>query len=133
MISWAVNTTSTALRNAFTSNVPSASMNFIRFSDARLHALLSRCMYSEHGFEALMRPVAGHVCHSLIVVSYCMPGSAHSHAAWAISRISSRARTVSTVSSVMTAFSFQSWSCSNAFMNSSVTRTELFAFWYWIE
>jgi hypothetical protein len=41
-----------------------------------------------------------------------MPGSAHSHAAWAISRINSRARTVSTVSSVMTAFSFQSWSCS---------------------
>ena len=37
------------------------------------------------------------------------------------------------VSSVMTAFSFQSWSCSKAFMNSSVTRTELFAFWYWIE
>ena len=112
MISWAVNTTSTALRNALTSKVPSVSMNFIRFSEARLHALLSRCMYSEHGFEALIRPVAGHVCHSLIVVSYCMPGSAHSHAAWAISRISSRARTVSTVSSVMTAFSFQSWSCS---------------------
>ena len=42
--------------------------------------------------------MAGQVCHSLIVVSYCMPGSAHSHAAWAISRISSRARTVSTVS-----------------------------------
>ena len=57
-----------------------------------MHALLSRCMYSEHGFEALIRPVAGHVCHSLIVVSYCMPGSAHSHAAWAISRIRSRAR-----------------------------------------
>ena len=53
-------------------------------------------MYSEHGFDALMRPDAGHVCHSLIVVSYCMPGSAHSHAACAISRISSRARTVST-------------------------------------
>ena len=105
----------------------------MRFSDARLHAELSRCMYSEHGLDALMRPDAGHVCHSLIVVSYCMPGSAHSHAACAISRISSRARTVSTVSPVMTALSFQSWSCSNARMNSSVTRTELFAFWYWIE
>ncbi len=53
----------------------------MRFSEARLHALLSRCMYSLHGFDALIRPEAGHVCHSLIVVSYCMPGSAHSQAA----------------------------------------------------
>ena len=53
----------------------------MRFSDARLHAELSRCMYSEHGLDALMRPDAGHVCHSLIVVSYCMPGSAHAQAA----------------------------------------------------
>ena len=90
-------------------------------------------MYSEHGFEPLIRPEAGHVCHSLIVVSYCMPGSAHSQAACAISRISSRARTVSIVSSVLTALSRQSASCSKACMNSSVTRTELFAFWYWIE
>ncbi len=98
-----------------------------------MHALLSRCMYSEHGLLALIRPLAGQVCHSLIVVSYCMPGSAHSHAAFAMSRMSSRARTVSTVSPVITVLSFQSWSCSYARMNSSVTRTELFAFWYWIE
>src|SRR5512144_2028699 len=104
----------------------------MRFRLARLHALLPRCMYSEHGFEPLIRPDAGHVCHSLIVVSYCMPGSAHSHAACAMSRISSRARTVSIGSAVMTALSFQSWSFSYAFMNSSVTRTELLAFWYWI-
>src|SRR4051812_4285368 len=115
------------------SKFPSSSMNFIRLSDARLHAELSRCMYSEHGFDALIRPDAGHVCHSLIVVSYCIPGSAHSHAACAISRIRSRARTVSTVSPVVTALSFQSWSFSYALRNSSVTRTELFAFWYWIE
>src|SRR3712207_6775579 len=31
------------------------------------------------------------------------------------------------------AVSFQSWPFSAAFMNSSVTRTELLAFWYWIE
>src|SRR6187402_431180 len=105
----------------------------MRLSDARLHAELSRCMYSLHGLEPLIRPDAGHVCHSLIVVSYCMPGSAHCHAASAISRIRSRARSVSTVSSVVMAFSFQSWSCSKARMNSSVTRTELFAFWYWID
>ena len=100
----------------------------MRLSDARLHAELSRCMYSLHGLEPLIRPDAGHVCHSLMVVSYCMPGSAHCHAASAIWRIRSRARTVATVSSLVTAFSFQSWSCSNARMNSSVTRTELLAF-----
>ena len=33
-------------------------------------------MYSEHGFDALMRAVFGEVCQSLIVVSYCMPGIA---------------------------------------------------------
>src|SRR5262245_19145141 len=108
-------------------------MNFIRFSDARLQAELSRCMYSLHGLEPLIRPLAGHVCHSLIVVSYCIPGSAHSQAACATSRIRSRARVVSTVSPQVTAFSFQSWSCSNPRMNSSVTLTELLAFWYWIE
>ena len=31
------------------------------------------------GFDALMRPSAGQVCHSLIVVSYCTPGSAQDH------------------------------------------------------
>src|SRR5919204_5709023 len=133
MISWAVNTTSTARLNEATSKFPSPSRNFRRFSDARLQALLSRCMYSEHGLLALMRPDAGHVCHSLIVVSYCMPGSAHSQAASAISRMRARARTVSTASPEVTALSFQSWSDSYACMNSSVTRTELFAFWYWIE
>ena len=38
-------------------------------------------MYSEHGLLALMRSVFGHVCQSLMVVSYCTPGSAHHHAA----------------------------------------------------
>ena len=63
----------------------------MRFSEARLHAESSTCMYSEHGFDALMRPEFGDVCHWLIVVSYWTPGSAQRHAASAISRISSRA------------------------------------------
>ena len=37
-------------------------------------------MYSLHGLEALIRPDSGVVCQSLMVVSYCMPGSAHSQA-----------------------------------------------------
>ena len=41
-------------------------------------------MYSEHGLDAVIRPVSGFVCQSLIVSSYWMPGSAHSHAALAI-------------------------------------------------
>ena len=47
-------------------------------------------MYSEHGLDAVIRPVSGLVCQSLIVSSYWMPGSAHSHAALAILRNSSR-------------------------------------------
>src|SRR5436305_13330317 len=100
---------------------------------ARLHAELSRCMYSEHGLLALMRPAFFAVCQRLIVVSYCMPGSAHSHADWAIWLMSSRAFSVFTGSPLVTALSCQSRSSRTACMNCSVTRTELFAFWYWIE
>ena len=57
-------------------------------------------MYSEHGFDALMRPEFGDVCHWLIVVSNWTPGSAQRQAASAISRISSRAGSVSTGSPV---------------------------------
>ena len=111
-----------------------ARRNFIRLSDARLQAESSTCMYSEHGFDALIRPEFGHVCHWLIVVSYWTPGSAQRHAASAISRISSRAWTGSPIGSpVVRAIRCQSSSSSTARMNSSVTRTELLAFWYWIE
>ena len=91
-------------------------------------------MYSEHGFEALMRPEFGDVCHWLIVVSYWTPGSAQRHAARAIFIISSRAGIGSPIGSpVARAIVFHSASSSTACMNSSVTRTELLAFWYWIE
>src|SRR5258706_624052 len=100
---------------------------------ARLHAELSRCMYSEHGLLALIRPVFEAVCQRLIVVSNCMPGSAHSHADWLIWRMRSPARTVFTGSPVLTAFTFQSRSSMTARLNAAVTRTHLFAFLYWIE
>ena len=124
---------STAWLKRSTSSVPSGRRNFIRLSDARLHAESSTCMYSEHGLDALMRPEFGDVCHWLIVVSYCTPGSAQRHAASAISRMSSRAGTVATGSPLTRPTRCQSWSCSTACMNSSVSRTELFAFWYWME
>jgi hypothetical protein len=87
-------------------------------------------MYSLHGLDALMRPVFDAVCQRLTVVSYCMPGSAHSHADCAICRMRSRAFSVFTVSPDCTARRFQSRSSTTACMNSSVTRTELLAFWY---
>ena len=51
----------------------------------------------------------------------------------AIWRIRSRDFIVFTGSPVLTAFNAQSRSSTTACMKSSVTRTELFAFWYWIE
>src|SRR5438034_11595820 len=69
-----------AALNRSTLNVPSAPSpaarrNFIRLMLARLQAVLSRNMYSLHGLLALMRPLLGQVCHLLMVVSYCTPGS----------------------------------------------------------
>jgi hypothetical protein len=90
-------------------------------------------MYSEHGLDALIRDVFGSVCHLLIVVSYWTPGSADCHAASAMSRISFFASTVSTTLPSVRAVRFHSPPVSTASMNASVTRTELFAFWYWIE
>src|SRR4051794_8736774 len=69
-MSIAVMTSSTDFTKVFESKVPSDLRNVMRFSDARLHELLSRLMYSEHGLDALMRPVSGLVCQSLIVSSY---------------------------------------------------------------
>ena len=45
----------------------------------------------------------------------------------------SRARTVLTTSPLVTARRCQSASSTTACMNSSVTRTELLAFWYWTD
>src|SRR5690349_19860380 len=130
-MSIAVMTSSTAFTKFFESNVPSFLRNFMRFSDARLHELLSRLMYSEHGLDALIRPVSGLVCQSLIVSSYWMPGSAHSHAAWVTLRNRVLASTVSMNEPSMRARSPNSVPSSTARMNSSETRTELLAFWYW--
>ena len=62
--------TSTARSNCPTWNSSvSGSRNFIRFRLARLQAELSTCRYSEQGLLALIRPVAGQVCQSFMVVS----------------------------------------------------------------
>src|SRR3954469_13271740 len=124
---------STALAKHSESNVSSSLRNFIRLSDARLHDELSRCMYSLHGLDAVIRPVSGQVCQSLMVPSYWMPGSAHAQAACAILRNSVLASTVSMTSPVLRPRRPKSLPSSTARMNSSLTRIELLAFWYWTE
>src|SRR5450756_1781157 len=132
-MSIAVMTSSTAFSKVAASKVSSSRRNFIRFNEARLHEELSRCMYSLHGFDAVMRPDSGLVCQSLMVESYWSPGSAHSHAAEAILRNRSCASMVSTTRPSLRARKPNDPPSSTARMNSSVTRTELFAFWYWTE
>jgi hypothetical protein len=129
MISCARMVTSTAFLNDSVSKASVGRANLRRFSDARLHAELSRNMYSEHGFEALMRSVPEQVCQLLMVVSYCMPGSPHSQAACEMARHSSRALKVPIGRPSRTARVVHSRSFCTASMNSSVTRIELFEFW----
>ena len=85
-------------------------------------------MYSEHGFEALMRAVFLDVCQVLMVVSNCMPGSPQRQVASAISRSKSRALKRFTGVPVPTALVQKSVPFSQASMNSSLARTELLAF-----
>src|SRR6476619_3157668 len=132
-MSIAVMISSTQRANRGASNEPSSLRNFSRLSDARLHEELSSDMYSEHGLDAVIRPVSGLVCQSLMVSSYCRPGSAQAHAALLILVNSSRASIVSMTSWVPRERSPNEVPSSTAFMNSSLTRTELLAFWYCTE
>src|SRR5690348_12049039 len=115
---------STAWRNASTSKLPFGPRNFIKLSEARLHAVSSRNMYSEHGFEAFMRAVALQVCQRLTVESYCIPGSPQCHADSEMLFSRSRARSFPAGEPSFTLRVHQSRSDSMACMNSSVTRTE---------
>src|SRR5687768_7282125 len=99
--------------------------NLSRLMLDRLQAESATCMYSEHELEPLMRAVFEQVCQSLIVVSNCMPGSPHSHAAWEIARSTSVALTTSMISPVVTPRSSQGPLLMAARMKSSVARTEL--------
>src|SRR5688572_23871316 len=123
-----------ALVNRSTSSAPSSPRHFMRLMLARLQAVSSRNMYSEHGLLALMRPELGQVCQRLMVVSYWMPGSPQCQAQSAMRPSSSRAGYdgPSFDGSVTQCVDHVS-PRSQAFMNSSVTRTDRFAFWNRIE
>src|SRR6478672_11661169 len=106
----------------------SASKNFIKFNEARLQAVLSRNMYSEHGFDALIRPPSGQVCHSLMVSSYCTPGSAHAHAASPMASHTWLAGIDFITLPLLRATRSQLPSCFSASKNLFGIRTELFEF-----
>src|SRR5213079_2222732 len=107
-----------------------ASLKVSRLIDARLHAVSSRNMYSEHGLDARIGPDAGQVCQSFTVVWYCRPGSAQAQAAWPIFSHNSRAFTVLAIlPGLVRQVRSQSPSASTALRNSSVTRTVLLEFW----
>src|SRR6201992_240466 len=115
------------------SNWPPGVRTFIRLKLARLQAESSRNMYSEQGLDALMRAVFLLVCQRLMVESYCMPGAPHCQVASAIWFMMSRARYSLMGAPFFTARVKKVSLLATAFMNSSVTRTELLAFWKKIE
>ena len=98
---------------------------------------IARRVVEEHVLGARIRRVNAsvdlQVCQRFTVVSYCMPGSPHCQADSAIRCSNSRALNFSAGLPSVTFFVHQSRSSSVACMNSSVTRTEWFAFWKKIE
>src|ERR1700675_1016704 len=117
----------TAALNRSVSNFPSARLNFIRFSDARLRAVLSRNTYSEHGFVEWIGCVPLHVCHFWIAPSYCKPGSPHVHVPSAILCSNFAASFLSSGLFVVTVRVHHSFPSTAACMNSSLARTERFS------
>src|SRR3954462_11489138 len=101
----------------------------MRLADARLQAVSSRNMYSEHGLEARISPDALQVCQSFMVVLKCRPGSALAQAAWPIFSQRSRALSVLVVLLLVRPIRFQSPSVSTARRKSSFSDTELLEFW----
>src|SRR5205814_5697719 len=80
------------------------------------------------GLEPLIGPSLGHVCHSLIVVSYCTPGSALAQAALPMRSQSSRALSVLLGLRSVRRIRLQSLSFCTASMKPLDMRTELLAF-----
>src|SRR3982751_4539822 len=100
----------------------------MRLAEARLQAVSSRNMYSEHGLEARISPDALQVCQSFMVVLKCKPGSALAQAAWPIFSHSSRAFSVLVTFRLVRPIRFQSPSVSTARRKSSFSDTELLEF-----
>src|SRR5947199_5107641 len=118
----------TAALKRSTSKTPSSRLNFIKLSDARLHAVLSRKTYSEQGLVEWIGSVPLHVCHLWIAPSYCRPGSPQVQVPSAIFRSNAAASFLCNGFCVVTARVHHSLPCVAACRNSSLTRTERFSF-----
>src|ERR1700677_2343740 len=101
----------------------------MRLADAKLQAVSSRNMYSEHGFEARISPDDLQVCQSFMVVLKCRPGSADAQAASPIFSQRSRAFSVLVIFLLVRPIRFQSPSVSTLHRKSSFSDTELLEFW----
>src|SRR5882762_11890936 len=101
----------------------------MRFAEARLQAVSSRNMYSEHGLEARISPDALQVCQSFMVVLKCRPGSAEAQAAWPIFSQRSRAFRVFVTFLLVRPIRSHDPSVSTARKKSSFSETELLEFW----
>src|SRR5580765_1824235 len=110
-----------AWRKFSTLNEPSSMLkNFIRLIEERLQAVSSRKTNSEHGLDALIRPVTFTGFHLFVVVSYCIPGSPQTQEASATLAIKSRARYFLCGWPLRTSLVHHSPSFSTASMKSSV-------------
>src|SRR5436190_10025416 len=118
----------TAALNRSISYAASWLLKIIRFNDARLHAVLFRNTYSEHGFVEWIGSVPLHVCHFWIGPSYCRPGSPQTQVPSAILFKSVRASFLWSGLPVVEARVHHSRPSIAACMNSSETRTDRFSF-----
>src|SRR3984957_17546369 len=122
--------TRTAALKRSTSKIPSSRLNFIKFSDARLHAVLLMKTYSLHGFVEWIGSVPLQVCHLWIAPSYCKPGSPQIHVPSAILFSSAEASFFCRGLPSVVRRVHHSLPARAASRNSSLTRTERFSFWY---
>src|SRR5712671_5060117 len=113
----------TAALNRSISNAPSGCLNFIRFNEARLQAVLFRNTYSEQGLVEWIGSVPLHVCHFWIAPSYCRPGSPQIQVPSAIFVKSVEASLRVNGLLVVTVRVHHSFPSIAACMNSSLTRT----------
>src|ERR1700704_5811770 len=117
-----------AALNLSMSKVASSRLNFIRFSEARLQAVLFRKTYSLHGFVEWMGSVPLAVCHFWIAPSYCNPGSPQIHVPSAILSSHVLASFFCNGLPLVIERVHHSLPLTAACMNSSLTRTERFSF-----
>src|ERR1044071_1945606 len=118
----------TAALNRSTSKTPSSRLNFIRLSDARLQAVLSRKTYSEQGLVEWIGWVPLQVCHFWMAPSYCKPGSPQIQVPSAILFSRTLASFFCRGLPVVTERVHQSLCSKAARMKSSLALTERFSF-----